>query len=167
MARIVGALTLVLGLLLGVPARAALIELRVSLDGTQAGTGSPGTGSALLQLDDVAETLSVDLEYDGLLSPTNNAHIHCCAPPGSNAGVIIPFVPPFVLGGTSGTFTQLFDLDAMQVAQVRSGLSYINIHTDLYPAGEIRGQIVPEAGTMALLGAGAVALIAGRRRRHR
>jgi hypothetical protein len=149
------------------PAGAATITYDVMLDGTQAGTGSPGTGSALVVLDDSAMTLSVDLTFSGLLAPTTNAHIHCCAPPGSNAGVIIPFVPPFVVGATSGTFTNTFNLNATQVADVESGLSYINIHTTQYPAGEIRGQITPEPGTFALLGIALAGFGAGLRAKTR
>jgi hypothetical protein len=159
-------LSAVLAALAVVPAGATVFTINVSLDGAQAGTASPGTGSATLLLDDVANTLDVSMTYTGLLSPTNNAHIHCCSPPGVNSGVIIPFVPPFVTGATSGTFNNLFSITPAQVLQVESGLSYINIHTDLFPAGEIRGQIaaVPEPATAGLLCTGLLVLGARARR---
>src|SRR5262245_17980025 len=146
--------------LLALPAtaRATQFTFNVSIDGAQAGTASAGTGSATLVLDDVANTLAVDLSFSGLGSATNNAHIHCCAPPGMTAGVIIPFVPPFPLGVTSGTMNTTFNITAAQVLQVESGGAYINIHTDQFQAGEIRGQIVPEPGTLVLLGLGLAAL---------
>jgi hypothetical protein len=108
----------------------------------------------VLTLDDVADTLMVDLSYSGLTTPVTNAHIHCCAPPGVSAPVTIPFVPPFVTGGTSGTFLHTFDLTPLQVSQIESDLSYINIHTTEFPAGEIRGQIifVLEPEMLTLLG---------------
>jgi CHRD domain-containing protein/PEP-CTERM motif-containing protein len=159
-------LSAVLVALATVPAGATIFTIPVSLDGPQAGTASPGTGSATLTLDDVALTLNVVMTYSGLLSPTNNAHIHCCSPPGVSSGVIIPFVPPFVLGATSGSFSNLFSLTPTLLTQVESGGAYINIHTDLFPAGEIRGQIaaVPEPATAGLLCTGLLALGARARR---
>jgi hypothetical protein len=138
------------------PAGATIISYNVNLDGTQSGSGSPASGFASLTLDDVADTLLINLTYAGLLSPTTNAHIHCCAAPGTNGPVIIPFIPGgFVTGTTSGSFANTFTLTALQVADIQSDLSYINIHTVIYPAGEIRGQIinsasVPEPNTLLL-----------------
>ncbi len=132
------------------PAQASILNYTVNLDGAQAGTDSPGTGFATVTLDDIAMTLMVDLSYSGLLAPTTNAHIHCCASFGSNAGVVIPFVPPFVTGDTSGTFTNTFTLTPELVTDIKSFQSYINIHTSMFPAGEIRGQIVPEPATVSL-----------------
>jgi hypothetical protein len=148
-------------------AGASVLNFTATLDGAQAGTGSPGTGFASLSLDDVADTLSINLTYQGLTTPVNNAHIHCCAAPGVSAGVVIPFVPPFVLGATSGTFINTFNLTPIQVADVESGLSYINIHTTAFPAGEIRGQVVPEPASLGFLIAALAVLapIVSRRRR--
>jgi len=136
----------------GLPAGASILHYTVHLDGAQDSVPTPATGLAFLTLDDVADTLLVNLTYSGLTTPAVNAHIHCCAPPGANAPVVIPFVPPFVVGGTSGTFDHLFSLTPELVADIKSGLSYINIHTTAFPGGEIRGQIVPEPATLALVG---------------
>ena len=148
------------------PAAHATI-INVVLDGPQAGVVSPGLGSAVLILDDVANTLSVDLTFAGLTTPTNNAHIHCCAPPGVAAGVVLPFVPPFVLSTTSGHFVNTFSLTPILVQDIYSGLSYINIHTTAFPNGEIRGQIprvVPEPATAGLIGTAIAALALLRRK---
>ncbi len=159
------ALLLLLASAVMAPAGASIINYDVPLDGIQSGTGSPGTGSASLTLDTVANTLFVDLTFSGLLAPTSNAHIHCCASPGSNAGVIIPFLPFFPLGVTSGSLSHLFALTPAQVTDVQSFQSYINIHTTLHPGGEIRGQITPEPATFGLVGALLAGVVVLRRRR--
>ena len=149
--------------LLSVSAGAATITFNVVLDGAQEGNLSTATGAATLILDDVANTLDMNLTYTGLTSPLSNAHIHCCSLPPTPAGVIIPMVPPMTTGATSGSFANVFSITPAQVTQIKSGLSYINLHNSAFPGGEIRGQIVPEPGTLALTSLGLVGLAAVRR----
>ncbi len=123
--------------LLAPQANATVITYKVHLDGAQDQVSTPAIGNATLMLDTLADTLDVNLSYSGLLAPTTNAHIHCCAPPGANGPVIIPFIPAgFMTGNTSGSFSHLFTgLTPTLVTDVQSGLSYINIHTTLFPEG--------------------------------
>ena len=45
-----------------------------------------------------------------------------------------------------------------------NGLHYVNIHTEEFPGGEIRGQVVPEPSAIALALVGLLALsVRGRR----
>jgi len=138
---------------------------------------SPGTGLATVVLDPVAQTLQVNASFSGLTSPDIAAHIHCCAPLGTNVGVAttVPAFPGFPLMVTSGTYTsQVFDLtdsliynpafvtmegglaqaEAALIAGIQNGQTYFNIHTTNFPGGEIRGQLepVPEPASLALLG---------------
>ena len=61
----------------------------------------------------------------------------------------------------SGTFNGIFAIDALQISSLEDGLFYTNLHTSLFPGGEIRGQLMetpvtatPEASSMLLLAAG-------------
>jgi len=128
---------------------------------------SPGTGLVTGTLDDVTgAVLVVTGFYSGLLAPTTASHIHGMAPPGTNAGVILPLTHT---SGTSGTLSGAGVLTGAQVAGMIAGNTYVNVHTAQFPGGEIRGQITatpvpePAAYLAVLLGAGALIL---KRRSH-
>ena len=68
----------------------------------------------------------------------------------------------------TGTFSGSGALSAGQIADLNAGNLYVNIRSAVFPSGEIRGQIfteTPEPATMALMGAGSLALLAMRRRK--
>jgi hypothetical protein len=153
---------------------------------------SSATGLATVVLDAAAQTLQINATFSGLTSNTNAAHIHCCAPLGTNAGVAttVPAFPGFPLGVTSGSFTSaVFDLtqptiynpafvtlqggltqaEAALIAGILNGTTYLNIHTVNFPGGEIRGQLqaVPEPTTLLLVGTTMAGLgLAGWKRRR-
>ena len=130
-----------------VPAQAATVVFSGTMSGASEvplPSPSTGTGSFTAVLDDVGNSLFVDLSFSGLSSNAVAGILHCCAPAGGNGLVLRQFTGfPFA---TSGTYsTTLFGLTNVDVASIKSGLSYINIHTAALPAGEIRGQLVAAA----------------------
>ena len=70
------------------------------------------TGSVTVVLDPSAQTLAINTTFSGLTSNDVAAHIHCCAPLGTNAIVAttMPAFTGFPLGVTAGTFGQSFSL---------------------------------------------------------
>ena len=73
-----------------------------------------------------------------------------------------------------GVFTGTWDAPegnnttlSAQLDNILTGRSYINFHTTQFGGGEIRGAIVPEPSTLAMLAAAAVALLGFRRRQAR
>jgi Cu/Zn superoxide dismutase len=103
---------------------------------------SPGSGTGTVLLNATEDQILVDVSFSGLTSNANAAHIHGPAAPGSNAGVLFDFssvTPAATSGSISG---QIFSISATQVAQLKAGQFYFNIHTENFGGGEIRGQIL-------------------------
>jgi hypothetical protein len=163
---------LVVGTLLlapGTEAGAALIALTASLSGAQETppNTSPGAGSAAFILDDVNRILVSAVTFSNLTGTTTSADIQ------DQSGLILHVLPTAPTGVTQGSFTDIWTgLTADNIAALEAGNTSINIDTTAFPAGEIRGQItvVPEPGSLGLLGTGAVVLLgyaAGQRARTR
>lgn len=105
------------------------------------------TGEATVTISDDEQSVSWDITYSDLTGPPAAGHIHHGAAD-ENGPVMIPF-DSVTETGTSGTFAASAyqggeglpeDWDGVLEA-IRSGNSYVNIHTEAYPGGEIRGQL--------------------------
>lgn len=84
-------------------------------------------------------SVNVSCTFENLTSSATLSHIHA-APAGINGGVVLDLTPS---AATSGTITGNGVLSAQQAADMEAGNMYINLHNEAYPAGEIRGQILP------------------------
>jgi hypothetical protein len=149
---------------LAAPARGAIFDFHAVLLGSSElpANASSATGTADVVLNDGTGILSITETFTGLSAPATGAHIHCCTPASVSAPVALPFGSfPTT---TSGTSSQTFDLatplllvnvtEAQFIAGLEAGLGYVNIHDANFPAGEIRGQLiptVPEPATWAML----------------
>src|SRR5712692_8897190 len=189
---------LVAALMLPAPAAYATpITFVANLSGANeiSANASPGTGVATVVLDPAAQTIQLHVTFSGLLAPDVAAHIHCCLPfpfDPINVGVAttVPAFPGFPLGVTSGDyFSAVLSLtdpgsynpafvtleggiagaEAALVAGIEDRETYLNIHTTLFPGGEIRGFLVAvaEPSTFLLLSTGLAGLagLTWRRRR--
>jgi CHRD domain/PEP-CTERM motif len=140
-------------------ANAAVQTFTVPLLGANevpSGAGDPdGFGTAILMIDDVALTVDWNISVSNLDTVILD-HIHSGA-----AGVNGPVVVDFS-GQLSGS--GLADPDLASVLANPTGF-YVNVHTNTFPNGAIRGQ-VPEPTTALLLAMGLVGL-AGSVRRYR
>lgn len=114
-----------------------------TIDGPQAGTASPATGSALLSLNHTQTELTYNIVFSGLIGAETGAHIHNDAEGG---GVIHPLtLGSPKIGVFSSTAAAPFNLSPQRVSDLLAGLLYVNIHSVGFQAGEIRGQILPAA----------------------
>ena len=146
------------------PAHATIFNLYANLDGAQVPAVTPATGTAIVTYDDVSNLLSWTITYSGLLGPINNAHFHGPAAPGVNAGVRVGI--PFNPGVTADTLIGSTNITDPFEVELLSQLWYINIHSTVFPGGEIRGQVIPEPGTLLLAGLGLIGLAARRQLRR-
>lgn len=156
---------------------------------------SKGIGAAVIDFNDVMHQLQVTVAYGGLDGVTTAAHIHCCtSTPGTGSAIEaseLPSLTGFPMGGHGGAYSHLFDTSQASswnpafitahggttsgaeqalAAGLASGAAYLNIHSDKYPTGEIRGFTpvtpVPEPSGFAMLALGLPVLLLGRRRRN-
>jgi len=94
-----------------------------------------GTGLVLLSQDQLSE--KAGLQWFSLSSSQTVQHIHGAAAPGVAAPIL--FTLP---NGTPVTNFQINGVTAQQVSDLKAGLHYMNTHSNNFPNGEIRGQLL-------------------------
>ena len=100
-------------------------------------TKSPATGTADFELDLATLTLSWDVTFEGLISTPTAASLHGPAQPGANGLPFIDLAPEGIISPLRGSAV----VNEAQVQYLLAGWTYVNITTERWPYGEIRGQL--------------------------
>ena len=120
------------GAILPVPKRFA-----AALEGAQEtpanASVAKGTGLVLLNAGETAA--QVGLQFQSLSSAQTAAHIHGPSAPGVAAPILFP------LPSTNPVTNFAISPTAPQVADLKAGLHYLNVHSTNFGGGEIRGQL--------------------------
>lgn len=138
--------------------RAETTEFKAELSGSNQvpprQTSASGTVTATY--DAATKRLSWKGSYSGLSGPPTAAHIHGPAAAGTNARLVF-WISDNVGQCSQGECRSNIDAEARlltnpfegsatlteaQAAELMAGLYYVNIHTNAYPGGELRGQLV-------------------------
>jgi hypothetical protein len=150
--RVIAAAIFVLGT--STMADAQIVTFTVNLSGNQETppvlTGSFGQGTVTLNLG--TQTVSWSIDVFNMPSGTNNAHFHVGGPGIAGPTVVnMPF-PPQISNdyNLSGSATALSNPRAEEgirswedfIQSLLGGQMYINIHSNVRPGGEIRGQVI-------------------------
>ena len=118
------------------------------LNGPTSGTASPATGTATLTLNSAETEVTYVVEVTGLQGNEIGTHFHN-APPGKDGPRLLLLFSGSLKVGT-------WMVGAFEVGELNAGRVYVNVHTELYPTGEIRGDIASTSVAVEAVSWGAV-----------
>ena len=158
------------------PSQAAPITFTAVLTGPneEPTNTSPGTGFAIVTIDDATDLMRVQVTFADLIGATTVSHIHVINGPGDantgdTTGPVATTTPTFagfpagvMFGSYDATFNMLLATsyragwitdsggttalaEAALFGGIIDGRAYLNIHTTQFPGGEIRGFLQPAA----------------------
>ncbi len=126
--------------------QAAETTLTATLAGVQEGDtpGDPdGSGSASIVIDPATGTACWTLSAQGINSVTQS-HIHIGAE-GESGDIVVPLDVDGFEGSSEGCIEPMEDAAVLQEIVDNPAGYYVNLHTDDFPAGAIRGQLAGSA----------------------
>jgi CHRD domain len=127
----------VLLLAVAAAASAATLHFAATLKGSDEvpPNDTKGTGRVTATLDTTSKVFHYTVTYSELTGPATMAHFHGPANAGENAPPVITMktLPSPIKG--------METLTDAQIADLRAGKWYFNVHTAGHPSGEIRGQV--------------------------
>ncbi len=123
------------GMVMAAPAFADMLTFKATMNGASESpaTDSKATETADVKVDTAAKTITWAIKSANLTGAATAAHFHGPADVGANAAPEIDISKMIDAGTAPITDAQLADLNAGKV--------YLNIHTEKFPKGEIRGQV--------------------------
>lgn len=124
-------------MLFAAPAYAETTNFTATLAPGADATDSTGSGSLEASYDSNTMEFSWTATYEGLTGPATAAHFHGPAAEGENAPPVVP-----IAGDLASPIEGSATLTEEQATQLLGGMWYLNIHTEQYPDGEIRGQVL-------------------------
>ena len=121
----------------------------------QGGAITPGSGFATLLLSGDETKADLKASYSNLTTPEVAKHIHGPAGPTQSAGILFDIDTAEYNESTQSWRWDIGPVGAMTAAEVvtaiKSGNTYINIHSSQYPNGEIRGQFLLSTGSQTFV----------------
>jgi CHRD domain len=166
--------SLALAMILGLVATMALAgtvfaaesTLTATLAGVQEGDtpgDEDGAGTASIVIDPAAGTACWTLTAESIM-PVTQSHIHIGAE-GESGDIVVPLDVDGFEGSSEGCIEPMEDAAVLQEIVDNPAGYYVNLHTEDFPAGAIRGQLaasasppntalpVTDASVLALIGA--------------
>jgi hypothetical protein len=106
------------------------------------------TGNATVVLDASQTQISISCQFQNLTGTYTASHIHGPGPAGTNQPVKWGFLPPaapwvFTNSNHDGTVSNFLvtGITPTDVTNFNNGQFYVNVHSNIFPGGEIRGQL--------------------------
>jgi hypothetical protein len=121
----------------GAPAVITTYELALSGANEVPMVDTPAAGTVMITLAS-SNNVTVTGTFNGLSSAATVAHLHG---PASATTTADPILDLTVSTDTSGIVTGSGQLTTSQATDMRNGMTYINIHSAMHMAGEIRAQV--------------------------